>query len=160
MCSLYNQQWNNLCAQLLQTTELHYIQIPLHEEGPEMRLCVYYKNKLRKYSTQNKIINIYFTFAINSLKDEIFGSDPQIPMWHSYIRSDFGTFGGMFFHLYMLSGGGSQWIAKACIPSASEYRWKLSPKKKKKCTPKKYKIESITSEVMATKRPLEEKEED
>lgn len=34
------------------------------------------------------------------------------------------------------------------------------PKRKKKCTQKKYKIESITSEVMVTKRPLEEKEED
>lgn len=36
------------------------------------------------------------------------------------MRRDFGTLGRAFFHLYAISGGGSQWIAKACPPSASE----------------------------------------
>jgi len=37
------------------------------------------------------------------------------------MRKDFGTFGGVFFHLYADSGGGSQWTAKPCFPSISEY---------------------------------------
>ena len=36
------------------------------------------------------------------------------------MRKDFGTFGGVFFHLYADSGGGSQWTAEACFPSSSE----------------------------------------
>lgn len=39
------------------------------------------------------------TFSVKSLKEDIFGSDPLIPTWHSYMRKDFGTFGCLFFHL-------------------------------------------------------------
>jgi len=41
------------------------------------------------------------------------------------MRKDFGFFGCVYFHLYVDSGGGSQWIAKACSPSASEYNQHL-----------------------------------
>lgn len=73
-----------------------------------------------KFNASQILWQLEITFRMKSLKEVTCGSCPEIPTWHSYMRKDLGFGGCLFFHLYADSGGGSQWTAKACLPSASE----------------------------------------